>query len=294
MCKRFAESEDLLTISEFKTKAWQNDQAAADYHKNTVGASTAFQLVRQTIFLDIIAEFIPAASRILDLGCGTGLLSNALFDLGFFVVGSDVSLQMLEVLVASRGVRNYETRIGTGLSIPARDHEFDAVVSRMFMQHFPDWPNILREKARVTRPGGIVLFDFGNQEHVDKVRRKLNSNTPTPYSDDPEAGASAFYATSCSANMKSQALACGLEILKIIPHGLFLNNYNFWLAKGPAGVTAFNRRLDQLLVSEEARELFLEIERSFVSTLPCDATYGNIVVARRLANDDEMAPSRAV
>src|ERR1700722_1695422 len=63
----------------------------------------------------------------------------------------------------------------------------------MFIQHFSEWPRVLAEKARVTRPGGLVIFDFGNQEHVDASGLRAGDGSGFPYFDDP-ANPANFYA----------------------------------------------------------------------------------------------------
>ncbi|WFR97699.1 methyltransferase domain-containing protein [Rhizobium tumorigenes] len=45
-----------------------------------------------------------------------------------------------------KGDRDIGLRLGSGYEIPAEDKEFDAVISRIFIQHFSDWTEILREK----------------------------------------------------------------------------------------------------------------------------------------------------
>jgi ubiquinone/menaquinone biosynthesis C-methylase UbiE len=269
-----------VQVSEFKTSAWQSQERASSYHELTIAAPRLFQLLRHDLYLKYIERFAFPGAKILDLGCGTGLLSVPLHDRGYKIVACDVSQAMLNLASANFGARAIETRLGSGFTIPARDGEFDMVISRMFMAHFPDWVQILREKARVTRAQGSVIFDFGNREHVSSAGRNGGCDQDFPYSTDvnvPEK----FYAVASEEEMHVAAAECGLEVVTIIPHGLLLNNMNFYGAVGRTGVDEFNAKLDGVLQHEKARELVLLLEESFVSRLPKHTTYGNVVVLRR-------------
>jgi ubiquinone/menaquinone biosynthesis C-methylase UbiE len=272
---------ETVQVSAFKTSAWQSQERADLYHERTVSAPKIFQILRHDLYLRYIERFTFPGAKILDLGCGSGLLSVPLHDNGYKIVACDVSQAMLNRASANFGLRAIETRLGSGFSIPAQDGEFDMVVSRMFMAHFPDWVRILREKARVTRPDGFVIFDFGNREHVSSPGRNGEPHQGFPYSTDtniPEK----FYAIASEEEMHAAASECGLEVVTIIPHGLLLNNMTFHEAVGQSGVDEFNAKLDDLLRHEEARELLLLLEESFVSRMPKQTTYGNVVVLRRV------------
>jgi ubiquinone/menaquinone biosynthesis C-methylase UbiE len=271
---------DFMRISRFKTTAWAARDRAEQYHRDTIAAPEIFKQMRHDLYLRYIQRHAAPGARILDLGCGTGLISVALHDLGYKIVACDVSEGMLGKFADEKGGRDIELRRGDGFAIPAADGEFDMVVSRMFIQHFPNWPDILREKARVTRPGGIVLFDFGNSEHLTACDPNLGVADDFPYSSS-EKSKGKFYAVADEAEMRGRAAECGLEVVEIAPHGLLLYNGFLWKKLGAAGIREFNARLDRLLESDEASELLLTIEESLLPLLPKSVSYGNITVLRR-------------
>jgi SAM-dependent methyltransferase len=91
--------------------------------------------------------------RVLDLGAGTGLLTDVLLDAGHDVVAVDPSAAMLAHLSARHpGV---ETRVGAAEEIPVRDGSVDAVVAGQAAHWFDVGP-AARELRRVLRPGGVV------------------------------------------------------------------------------------------------------------------------------------------
>lgn len=264
----------------FKTEAWQSSRSSQRYHQATKDSPAIFQLVRQDLYIDLVRRYVPEGGRILDLGCGSGLVSLALAGFGYDVVSCDVSRSMLDVLESEKGDLKLETRCGDAHAIPAEDGEFDAVISRMFIQHFVEWPKILVEKARVVKPGGHVIFDFGNREHFEATGLSAGNDCGFPYENDP-AKPTTFYALADEAGMRAAASAAGLQTVEISPAGLLLYNGFFWRKYGTEGVAEFNRTLDALLERDGARDLMVLIEKTILPLLPKTTTYCNMTVLRK-------------
>jgi len=96
----------------------------------------------------------------LDFGCGAGNLTKHLSDLGIDVVAADVSTGFLE-LVSSR---TYASKVKTfqlnGVDLQGiNDASLDMVAMYSVLHHVPDYLSLMREFARVLKPGGIIYID---------------------------------------------------------------------------------------------------------------------------------------
>jgi SAM-dependent methyltransferase len=101
------------------------------------------------------AAGIASGDRVLDVGCGTGILArNAAERVGSVghVTGLDLDEGMLSV--ARRAGPGIEWRQGDATELPFEDATFDAVVSQFALMYFPDRVAALREMWRVLAPAG--------------------------------------------------------------------------------------------------------------------------------------------
>lgn len=103
---------------------------------------------------EITALLGPGEGRCLDLGCGTGLLLDALASTGRAPVGMDYSADQLRY--ARR--RSSEIVRGDGAALPFGDGTFRTVVTSWISTDVDDFPAVIAEAARVLQPGGVFLF----------------------------------------------------------------------------------------------------------------------------------------
>jgi SAM-dependent methyltransferase len=103
---------------------------------------------------------VSAGHRVLDVGCGTGVVAVTAARLGASVVGLDLSPALLErarenATVASVAITWHE---GDAEQLPFPDESFDVVLSQ-FGHIFAPRPEVaLAEMLRVLRPGGTLAF----------------------------------------------------------------------------------------------------------------------------------------
>jgi len=96
----------------------------------------------------------PGPGRCLDLGCGTGLPTAAAAELGWSVVGIDVSSDLLDV-ARERGLDVLEAPAD---ALPFDVAAFDAAISVWTHTDIDDFAAALAEVARVLRPGAPFVY----------------------------------------------------------------------------------------------------------------------------------------
>jgi len=102
---------------------------------------------------------VKPGMRVLDVACGTGVLSLVAADLAKpdgSVVGLDLNSGMLDVAI--RKAPQIEWREASAESIPFEDVAFDAVVSQFGLMFFTDKALAIREMWRVLRPAGSLAI----------------------------------------------------------------------------------------------------------------------------------------
>jgi 2-polyprenyl-6-hydroxyphenyl methylase / 3-demethylubiquinone-9 3-methyltransferase len=107
----------------------------------------------------------PADLRVLDVGCGGGLLAEEFARLGCSVVGvdpSEASLAAARTHAAGQGLA-IDYQRATGEALPFADASFDIVYCCDVLEHVADVGQVVAETARVLKPGGTYLYDTINR-----------------------------------------------------------------------------------------------------------------------------------
>ncbi len=112
--------------------------------------------------VDYINRRAPLAGRrVLDLGCGGGILSEAMASLGAEVTGIDAGEEPLAVArlhLQESGLR-VDYRLAMAEPFAERVPEsFDVVTCMELLEHVPDPQSVVAASARLVRPGGDVFF----------------------------------------------------------------------------------------------------------------------------------------
>ncbi|OUE19181.1 Cypemycin methyltransferase [Clavibacter michiganensis] len=103
------------------------------------------------------------ARSIVDLGCGTGMLTVSLARRGRRVVGVDPSAAMLDVARTRPGGDSVEWILGDSRAVPAGPYDL-ALMTGNVVQHIPDaeWIRTLADLRADLRPGGTLTFESRN------------------------------------------------------------------------------------------------------------------------------------
>ena len=134
--------------------------------------SSEWDSMRKALYGDEVRDAIVTAASIgpgdivLDVGAGTGFLTEAASKAAGKVIALDLSKSMTDEAISKLAGRNVEFKIGSVERIPLGDSSVDAVVGNMFLHHCPDPEKAIREMTRVLRPGGRIVFaDMQEHEH---------------------------------------------------------------------------------------------------------------------------------
>lgn len=112
-------------------------------------------------FPDLVLDQVGVShgARVLDVGCGTGIVARAAHrrvGAGGVVAAVDPNDGMLAV--ARRSEPSIDWRSGSAESLPFHDDEFDHAISQFAAMFFADRTEALGEMARVTKSGGTVTI----------------------------------------------------------------------------------------------------------------------------------------
>lgn len=114
---------------------------------------------------------MAATAAILDVGCGTGLTGAALRAAGFrgAIDGVDLSQESLEQAERRGLYRALERADLQALPLAMPDDAYDALICIGVLTYVPDSDAVLREFARMVRPGGTVLVSQRDDLYRDRA-----------------------------------------------------------------------------------------------------------------------------
>ena len=115
--------------------------------------------------------------NILDVGCGPGIISMQLADLGHHVTSVDISDRMVEFAKENASANNLDIDIrrGDAMELPFEDSSFDAVVSGYMLWTVPDPEKVVSEWFRVLKPGCRLMYTDGDWFNDPKSTKFRNS-----------------------------------------------------------------------------------------------------------------------
>ncbi|MBX9844419.1 MAG: methyltransferase domain-containing protein [Xanthobacteraceae bacterium] len=117
-------------------------------------------------FVDWLA--VPAGRRWLDIGCGTGALSQTILECAApqALLGVDSSDGFIAHARRVKTDRRAEFRVGDAQSLPAENQAFDMSVAGLVINFVPDMAKAVAEMVRVTRKGGTAatyVWDYAGE-----------------------------------------------------------------------------------------------------------------------------------
>ena len=114
--------------------------------------------------LQFVERFVDLSGlRVLDVGCGGGILSEALAERGASVLGIDLAESALQAAEAHRAGQAVEYQLESSREPAARGEVFDVVTCREMLEHVADPAAVLRDIHALLKPGGWAFFSTINR-----------------------------------------------------------------------------------------------------------------------------------
>ena len=114
--------------------------------------------------LQFVERFVVLSGlRVLDVGCGGGILSEALAERGASVLGIDLAESALQAAEEHRAGQAVEYRLESSRETAARGEVFDVVTCMEMLEHVADPAAVLRDIHALLKPGGWAFFSTINR-----------------------------------------------------------------------------------------------------------------------------------
>jgi 2-polyprenyl-3-methyl-5-hydroxy-6-metoxy-1,4-benzoquinol methylase len=135
---------------------WQkyDTHAAAAQHSTAVAYARPLNLARIQVFSDMVSR-LGSGLRVLDVGCGDGVISEPVSKLGNYV--TSVDLPTITILAHKRGVSLVVA--GDAEQLPFASDSFDVVLASELVEHLWNPSGFFDEAYRVLRAEGYLIVE---------------------------------------------------------------------------------------------------------------------------------------
>ncbi len=142
-----------------------DDLHAAWYEENNhpIALLRAENQARNPWIIKTIHDYGKEQANVLDIGCGGGLLTNALACAGHRVKGIDLSQTSLDQAKQRDQTQSVEYLRCDAEQLPFEAATFDVVCAMDFLEHVENPEKIIAEASRVLKPGGLFFFHTFNR-----------------------------------------------------------------------------------------------------------------------------------
>jgi trans-aconitate methyltransferase len=110
---------------------------------------------------------VKKGQKILDLGCGTGVLTNELAKNGATVIGTDLSKDMIDKAKLNYPNLTFQVEDATNLSFR---NDFDTVFSNAVFHWIPNQKKLLHSVYRSLKDNGSLICEFGAKNNISKIQ----------------------------------------------------------------------------------------------------------------------------
>jgi len=162
--------QDKNILAQFEEKAtsefWDEHWKTEDLKKYITGFKN------DNVFIPTVRKYLPKGSVILEGGCGRGQLAHALNYHGYKAIGIDFAKKTVNAIKTA--VPDLDVRVGDVRKLDINDSNIDGYISAGVIEHFWEGYNeIIKEMARILKPGGYLFITFPSKSPVRKLKATL-------------------------------------------------------------------------------------------------------------------------
>jgi 2-polyprenyl-3-methyl-5-hydroxy-6-metoxy-1,4-benzoquinol methylase len=172
----------------------KNAQSWHDYYQAGNSLTHIILKERKKIGLEFLNRYLPPEQnpKVLDAGCGSGLIGVAMASQGYYVDGWDISEKMIALSRKNfdeSGIPadQYSLKSGNLLESDLVPGSYGGIMALGFLQYQPNELEVLRQFHELLRPGGVLVLSgpvgaklsnyFGLAEKIRRVRRRRSGKT---------------------------------------------------------------------------------------------------------------------
>jgi 2-polyprenyl-6-hydroxyphenyl methylase / 3-demethylubiquinone-9 3-methyltransferase len=158
--------EEIARFAAMAAKWWDDNGPMRPLHKlNPTRLRWIKDAITERFARDPKAADALAGLRILDVGCGAGILSEPLARMGATVVGIDPSAEIIAAakLHAAQSGLAIDYRAATAEDLAAAGEQFDVVTAMEVVEHVTDVPQFVATCGKMVKPGGLMIASTINR-----------------------------------------------------------------------------------------------------------------------------------
>ena len=132
---------------------------------------------RLDFIIKVLKERLPLQAEVLDVGCGNGVISRGLGEVGFRVKGIDISEKTIEKAKLLNKFSNVQFEVCSAEQLVANNQRYHAIICSEVLEHLENPGRLLSVLHEVLHQDGVLIVTVPN----GKVPRELFVTRPVIY-----------------------------------------------------------------------------------------------------------------
>ena len=170
--------------------------------------------------------------------------------------------------------------LGSVFKMPFDDNFFDVVTSMDLMVHFQQTDEIIKEKLRILKKNGLIIFNIGSQEHYDFSKKIYGEKFNPIYENFEGTLKKPFYKTISDKELRDLGKNIGFELVDSIPYNFFSSNILMTSSKNRD--YEFDKEFKEYFKSELFVEFIENFEKKIINKSNNSLTFYKIVVLKKI------------